>query len=53
MENEFEFKRGEKKYPVFLSHGIHLPVSYFNNKYLRVNVAITKCNATLRKYKGF
>jgi len=28
MENEFEFKRGERKYPVFLSHGIHLLVSY-------------------------
>lgn len=28
MENGFEFKRGERKYPVFLSHGNHLLVSY-------------------------
>ncbi len=28
MENEFEFKRGDKKHPVFLSHGIHLVVSW-------------------------
>jgi len=48
MENEFEFKRGERKYPVFLSHGIHLLVSY--DAYVKDTTITNVVNSLLRDY---
>ena len=48
MENEFEFKRGERKYPVFLSHGIHLIVAY--DAYVKDTTITNVVNSLLRDY---
>ena len=48
MENEFEFKRGERKYPVFLSHRIHLVVSY--DAHVKDTTITNVVNSLLRDY---
>ena len=48
MENDFEFKRGERKFAVFLSHGIHLSVSY--DAHVKDTTITNVVNSLLRDY---